>query len=395
MKTLFTAFPAYGHLLPVLPLAQAATAAGDEVVIAAAKELHAAVDDLPVRALGPSLPDLMAENQNRFMPEVHSYRTDTHDEASALLEATVALFTTTRADMAYDELCALAADERPELIVAEMWDYVAPLVARRLGIPWVTFVHSPDNPAEAALEGGLVRTLEQRALTMPPKLAAVQLWPEWLEDEPGAAAGEDKVAIRAVPHDTSAVADIPAFDGERPAVLVTLGTGVEDLALLNSAVRGVLDAGADALVTTGFTARPEDVEGDPGRVRAVSFAPIAQLLDRVQAVVAAGGSGTTLAALSRGLPLAFVPRMANQPLVASVVARFGAGVVCEEDPAELASAVEMLLHGPELRARAGAASELLGQRSAPEAVWSQLRDRIESPRGRHRSTSGGWPHLSA
>jgi UDP:flavonoid glycosyltransferase YjiC (YdhE family) len=378
MKALFTAFPAYGHLLPLLPLAHAAAAAGDEVVIAASKDLHATADDLPTHALGPSLPDLMAENDRRFRPGGYNYRTDTHDEGSRLLEATVALFTTTRADMAYDELCALAADESPDVIVAEMWDYVAPLAAGRLGIPWVSFVHSPDNPAEAALEAGLVSTLEQRALARPARLATVRLWPEWLESDPGAGPGEGVIPIRPVPHNTSAVADIPAFDGKRPAVLVTLGTVVDDLALLNAAVRGVLDAGADVLVTTGLTAGPEGVEGDPSRVRAVAFAPIAQLLDRVQAVVTAGGSGTTLAALSRGLPLAFVPRIANQPLVASVVARFGAGVVSEEDPAELALAVEMVLHGPELRQRAEAASELLGQRFAPAAAWSQLRARIEA-----------------
>lgn len=89
--------------------------------------------------------------------------------------------------MAYDELRALAVDVRPDVIVAEMWDYLAPMVAWRLSIPWVTFVHSPDNPAEAALEGGLARALEQRTLTMPPRLATVQLWPEWLEGEPGGA----------------------------------------------------------------------------------------------------------------------------------------------------------------------------------------------------------------
>jgi UDP:flavonoid glycosyltransferase YjiC (YdhE family) len=50
-------------------------------------------------------------------------------------------------------------------------------------------------------------------------------------------------------------------------------------------------------------------------------------------------SGTTLAALSRGLPLVFVPRIANQPLVASVVAGFGAGIVCD-DTAKLTAAVE-------------------------------------------------------
>lgn len=115
---------------------------------------------------------------------------------------------------------------------------------------------------------------------MPDRLATVQLWPEWLEQH--TPPGDDAaMAIRAIPHDTSAVANLPAFDGERPVVLVNLGTVVDDLELLNSAVRAVLDAGADALVTTGFTAGPGDVKGDPDRVHAVPFAPISQLLDRV------------------------------------------------------------------------------------------------------------------
>jgi UDP:flavonoid glycosyltransferase YjiC (YdhE family) len=277
--------------------------------------------------------------------------------------------------MAFDELCELASQERPDVIVAEMWDYAAPLVARRLAIPWVTFVHSPATPVDAALEAGLVRTLEQRELTMPARLGTVQLWPEWLETEQIAGRDEAAIEIQNVPYDTAAVADIPAFAGERPVVLVTLGTVVDDLALLNAAVRGVLDAGADALVTTGFTSGAEVIEGDADRVRAIPFAPMAQLLDRVQAVVAAGGSGTTLAALSRGLPLAFVPRIANQPQVASVVAGFGSGVVCD-DPVELTAAVQTLLNEPEPRARARAASELLARRLAPGAVWSALQNRI-------------------
>ena len=373
VKALFTTFPAYGHLLPMLPLAQAAAAAGDEVVVAASESLHATADGLAMRSLGPPLPDLLAENERRLGQDAGVYRSD----GSNLVNATIALFTTTRADMAFDELSALAADERPDVIVAEMWDYVAPLVARRLGIPWVTFVHSPATAIDANLDEGLLRALEQRALTMPPRLATVQLWPEWLESEQSAVIREYVIAISATPYDTSAMVDVPAFGGERPVVLVTLGTVVEDLALLNAAVRGVLEAGADALVTTGFTARPEDVDDNPGWVHAIPFAPIAQLLDRVQAVVAAGGSGTALAALSRGLPLAFVPRVANQPLIASVVAGFGAGVVCE-DPAKLTPAVETVLHEPGLRARAEAASELLGQRPAPGTVWSALRGRVGS-----------------
>ncbi|HEX3789011.1 MAG TPA: glycosyltransferase [Pseudonocardiaceae bacterium] len=382
MKALFTTFPGYGHLLPMLPLARAAAAAGDEVVIAGSKELHALAEGLPVHALGPSYPDLVAENERRLAHDAPApeSRTDGPD-SSAVFDVLVAMFTTTRADMAFDELRALAVDERPDIIVAEMWDFVAPLVAQRLEIPWVSFTHSAATPIDAALEAGLTRALQQRALTMPPRLANVQLWPEWLESDQGAAVPhEASIAIRTVPHDTPAEVDIPAFDGERPAVLVTLGTVVADPALLNAAVRGVLDAGADALVTTGFGTSPGDVEGPADRVRVVPFAPIAQLLDRVQAVVATGGSGTTLAALSRRLPVGFVPRMANQPLNAAAVADFGAGIVCAEDPASLTSAVQRLLHEPGLRARASAAAELLGRRPAPATVWSALRDRIGASR---------------
>ncbi|WP_020124393.1 glycosyltransferase [Streptomyces canus] len=372
MKALFTTFPAYGHLLPMVPLARAAVAAGDQVVVAASKELHGTAGDLTMRDLGPSLPVVLAETNNRFGEDVLGYRVD----SSKLLEATVAMFTTVRADMAFDALRALVTDERPDVIVAEMWDYVAPLVARQLGIPLVTFVHSPATAVDETLRAGLVRALTQRELTAPAPLATVQLWPEWLESEPTAPRGEATLAIRATPHDTAEVADIPAFDGTRPVVLVTLGTVVEDLTLLNAAVRGVLDAGADALVTTGFTVPPEAVESDPGRVRAVPFVPIGQLLDRVQAVVAAGGSGTTLAALSRGLPMAFVPRIANQPIVAAAVAGFGAGVVSGEDPADVTSSVRTMLHEPGLRAGAQAASERLAGRPSPDEVWSALRERV-------------------
>ena len=371
VKALFTTFPAHGHLLPMLPLAQAAAAAGDDVIIAAGPELHAMVDGLTVRPLGPSLPALMAENQARSGEDVMGYRVDGAD----LLDTTVALFTTTRADLSLDELCELATEQRPDVIVAEMWDYVAPLVARRLDIPWVTFVHSPATSIDAVLDGGLARALEQRDLAMPDRLATVQLWPEWLEQEQNPDHHAAALPIATTPYDTVAAADIPAFDGDRPVVLVTLGTVVEDLDLLNAAVRGVLDAGADALVTTGFTAKPEQVEGDTDRMHALPFAPMAQLLDQADAVVTVGGSGTTLAALSRGLPLTFVPRIANQPLVAAVVAKFGAGLVCD-DVAALPATVAQLLHQAELRDRAGAAAELLARRPAPDAVWSTLRDRV-------------------
>jgi UDP:flavonoid glycosyltransferase YjiC (YdhE family) len=368
MKVLFTTFPAYGHLLPMLPLARAVAAAGDEVVIAAHGDLRAAAAGLPVRAVGPALGALIAENETRFRQDVLEYRGDGEGD---LLAATVGLFTTTYADLIFDDMLTLVTDERPGMIVAEMWDFVTPLVAHRLGIPYVTFTHSPATVIDAVLAAGAGKAGAQRGLAVPTPAATVQLWPEWLETVPVTPDGF-RIPISSSAYDTATPVDLPAFTGDRPVVLVTLGTVVEDLELLRSAVRAVLDAGADALVTTGFTATPEDLGTDTDRVRAVSFAPIGQLLDRVQAVVAAGGSGTTLATLSRGLPLLFVPRIANQPQVAAAVTAFGAGLT----PESLTDSVPVLLEDAELRKHAGEARDRLADRSSPETVWSTLRARL-------------------
>jgi UDP:flavonoid glycosyltransferase YjiC (YdhE family) len=367
MKTVFTTFPAYGHLLPMLPLAHAVAAAGDEVLIATHADLHGAAAGLPTRGIGPALPALIAENQARFQRDVLEYRSDGADE-NDLLAATVALFTTTYADVVLDDLTTLVTDERPDMIVAEMWDFVTPLVAGRFGIPYATFRHSPATVIDPVLAAGAEKAGAQRGLSVPTPSATIQLWPEWLETVP-ITPDKSTIPISSSAYDSGTPVGLPAFTGDRPVVLVTLGTVVDDLDLLRSAVAAVLDAGADALVTTGFTATPDDLEADPQRVHAVSFAPIGQLLDRVQAVVAAGGSGTTLATLSRGLPMLFLPKIANQPQVAAAVTAFGAGIT----PDSLAGSVPALLDDFELRRHAVEARDRLADRPSPDAVWSALR----------------------
>ncbi|MDR7280127.1 glycosyltransferase [Catenuloplanes atrovinosus] len=365
MKALFTTFPAYGHLLPMLPLAEAAAADGASVVIATHESLHGTAPHLTTRAFGPALPALLAENETRSGEDVLGYRSD----SDRMLDSTVALFTTTYADLAFDELLRIAETERPDVIIGEQWDYLGPLAAQRLGIPWAVFHHSPATDIDAILTAGAAKAGAQRGLPLPSPIARIQLWPEWLETTPPSDPG---LPITSTAYNTPVQADIPAFTGDRPVVLITLGTVVDDLPLLRTAVHAVLDAGADALVTTGLTATPADLGiTDPTRVRAVSFAPIAQLLDHAHAVLAAGGSGTTLATLSRGLPLLFIPAIANQPLVASLVTTFGAGLVAAA-PDDLATAIPTLLADPDLRTQAQTAQFRLASRLSPAVTWSTL-----------------------
>ncbi|MET7685957.1 hypothetical protein [Streptomyces sp. NPDC005423] len=165
-----------------------------------------------MRALDPSLPDLLAETNSRFGKDVLGYRGD----SSQLRDATVALFTTIRADMAFDALRELVVDERPDVVVAEMWDYVAPLLARQLDIPLVTFVHGPATAIDEVLPLSVVacccRTARRRPSTsshqqslshgLTPAEVGARPWPGpesvrygW----PVAAPGEDALLLRLAP----------------------------------------------------------------------------------------------------------------------------------------------------------------------------------------------------
>jgi UDP:flavonoid glycosyltransferase YjiC (YdhE family) len=85
------------------------------------------------------------------------------------------------------------------------------------------------------------------------------------------------------------------------------------------------------------------------------------------AVVAHGGSGTTLGALAAGLPLVLVPQFADQHVNAERVAAGGAGTVAE--PGALRGAVEAVLADPSFTR---AARRLAGELHAAPPVGTVL-----------------------
>lgn len=366
MKVLFTSFPAFGHLLPMLPLADAAHAAGDDVLVSTNATFASVVGNLPFLSSGLSLPELMAENDRRTGVDLMADVADTVD-------AGVELFTRTRVELDFERALRVAADFAPDLLVAEMWDYLAPLVAAELDIPWVSFHHSPATLIDEPLAAGLQRAFKERRLTPRDRLAGVQLWPDWLQLR-GYVAFGDELAIRPDPYDVDSRWTMSAFGDDRPTVLVTLGTVLDDRALLTAAVDAVLAADVNILVTSTPTASPESLAFDPARVQAVSFAPMGRLLDGVCAVVTVGGSGTTIAALSRGLPLVFLPQFANQPVIADAVSAVGAGVV-SPGASGLTTAVTSVVRDPRFERAAKAAATRLADLPAPQSVWLILRDR--------------------
>jgi UDP:flavonoid glycosyltransferase YjiC (YdhE family) len=369
VRVLITAVPIHGHLLPLLPLAEAVAAAGDQVVVAAPPSMTGLAGGLPVLPTGPDITVLLAENARRTAGADLSDMRDVSPVAS--------LFAGVRVDLTYDDALARAGEFGPDVIVADEYDAVAPLVAAALRVPLVRHaIGLPVSPPPLvpAMEALLAARCAERGLTRADRVALVDPWPAALQT-PGWSPAADRLPIRPTAYaGTSPPAPIPA--PVSPRVLVTLGTVLRDGAMLDALVDAVAaQEGVEVLATVPPGVDHPLGETRPG-VRFVGFVPMARLLATgVAAVVAAGGAGTVLAAMAHGLPMVLWPKGAEKPMNADRVAAAGAGRVIA-DPAQAGAAVHAVLADPSY---AAAAERVAAQiRAAPAAaqVWSALRRRL-------------------
>ncbi|MET7402092.1 glycosyltransferase [Dactylosporangium sp. NPDC005572] len=368
MRVLFTAVPIHGHLLPLMPLAEAVVAAGDEAAVAVPAALAHLAGDVPVLPAGPDIATLLAENDRRTGGADLADLSDIFPVAS--------LFAGTRVDLTFDEALARARDFAADVVVADEYDTIGPMVAAALRLPLVRHaIGLPVSPPPLvpAMEALLAPRYTGRGLTPVDRVALVDPWPPALQ-APDWSAPPDRLPIRPRTYAGPAPVDLPPARG--PRVLVTLGTVLLDADLLDALVDAVAALGdVDVLAAVPPGVERPLADARPN-VHFVGFVPMARLLaGGVSAVVAAGGAGTVLAALGEGIPMVLWPKGAEKPMNAERVAAAGAGVVVD-DPARSAGAVRLVLDDPAYRAGAARIAAQIG--AAPDAgeVWADLRDRL-------------------
>jgi UDP:flavonoid glycosyltransferase YjiC (YdhE family) len=122
--------------------------------------------------------------------------------------------------------------------------------------------------------------------------------------------------------------------GDRPLLYVTLGTVpiFNQLAMFEVLLDAVAEEDIDVVATVGANNDPAALASRPGNVHAYQWLPLRPLLERCDAVMCHGGSGTTLAALSVALPLVVVPLGADQ--FENAFACEKAGTACVVRPAD-------------------------------------------------------------
>lgn len=374
MRILFSSVPAYGHLLPLAPLVHAAIDAGHAVALttsagmadAVAAELHPDVEFLPA---GPMPAEFSAEAARRTGADVF------HPTPQVIGE----IFGGARLDMGIQEAMVRAHQWRPDIVLADAFDAIAPTIATALDLSWYQVGVGPALPKAITDEIEACAAERQTAagLTPLPPAGYIDPCPPMLQDPdwtPAAPVHTLRPQPHSRPHDP-ARPDQPLQD--RPTVLVTLGTIFSATELLNSIVEAVSSHGVNIVATIGSALRlsdedtPEDDATRPEGVEYLPFVPMDDLLDGVDVVIGAGGAGTVLAALSRGIPMILWPQGADQPLNAARAAAAGVAITVES-AAEIKDALARLLHEPGFRDAAEAVADEIAQRPSAHNVLTTI-----------------------
>jgi UDP:flavonoid glycosyltransferase YjiC (YdhE family) len=354
MKILFGATPAPGHVLPLLPLADAAIDAGHDVAFLTAASMAPFLGGRRLLAAGPAFDQLILENLRRVGPA----RT-IGPEAAELLAGT-------RVDLTWDDALLQGQRHKPGLIVGEWLDFVTPLLAARLEVPWAAHAICgplPTGFADAARERAdsqhAFRVVEPRD-----RFALLDPFPDSLRRPAGPAPESDRIPIRpggiAVEVAGQPSRPVPPRPTGVPRALVTMGTSVGDSALVADLARSLAEAGFDVLVT----ASPEHVRTGPG-VHAIGFTALPELLADVDVVIGAAGTGTLLATLAAGVPSVLFPVLADQPL--NAVRAVHRGVARTVDDAnEAGTAARHVLENPAYRQAAREVAKETAAMNSPE-----------------------------
>ena len=384
MKVLLTSPAGAGHVLQLVPLAQALAARDHDLLWAVPERATAEIESLGLRTAGLPLPPFFPADVMRRFPELGDY-----PPAERPDHMFAKLFGASHAPLMLEGLAPVARDWRPDLVVSDAAELAGPIVAAELGVPGVTkgfgalmpFVRY-ERAAEEVAPLWRSRGLEPRPLCGVYDHLYLDIYPPELQSPEIAQVPRRQLlqpVIYSGPVDGSAPLPFPASRPDAPLVYVTMGTVFNDPALFGQLVAGLADLDVRVLVTVGPQGDPGMLGDQPDHVRIERFAPQSAVLPHCAVVVSHAGSGTALAALALGIPQLCLPQGADQFLNAAAIARFGAGLALAPEAASsesIRAAVQRLLVEPAHREAAGRVAASIAAMPTPDEVGGVLEDLV-------------------
>lgn len=358
MRVLITTVAAYGHFQPLIPLAKALADAGHEVAVATASELHLRGEAAGFNAFDAGIApadgfERLAErypNQeyNRLAPSGILSWYVPHLFGEVLMPAMLA------------DLEPLARAWQPDVMLHETWEFAAPLVGAKLGIPAVNQtlgIRFDDRLIESAA-AAVAPFWRQHGLEPDPTAGlyrnlCLDITPPGFQSYDEARYHHTMRPMRPVAAPPLPGERLPAWVERRrdvPLVYMTLGTNAGtngDLSMFGSVIDGLRDLDVELLITVGPNKALASVEAQEDWIHVADYLPHSLLFPHCSLVICHGGPGTTLSALAQGLPLLILPQGADQYIVGDLVHASGAGlrlVPAEVNPTSIRESVLNLLH---------------------------------------------------
>ena len=372
-RVLFTSCPAYGHLLPMLPLIRAAERAGHDVRVATGPDLLGplAARGLEARPVGPAWEEAWsAHNKVWADPDL--------PEDQKMMDGVVALFGTPALARLAD-LIEIAQEWRPEIVVHEVLEAAGPLLARRLAVPGVVHGFGPRFPLYAALLGPTGAAIGEPDLwAQASNEPYLDICPPSLQPDDGPAPWPDATPLRPSAGEPGPLPPRveEALANDRPVAYFTLGTVKNaEAADFRAGLTALADYDGVVIATTGRPIDPAELGPLPANVIVEEFVPQAHVIERADLLVSHSGSGTMLGGLVHGVPQVALPRGTDQPMNAALLARAGAGlVVAPEDYAvdTIRSAVAEVTGDPAYRAAAERVRDEIADMPDADAVWAAI-----------------------
>ncbi len=376
MRVAFSANPALGHVLPVLPLAVAAREAGHDVVVLAGASCAGAIAGAGLRHVQtptPDLPSLFARLPGR--------------EGLTGAKLAVATWRDAFAGALAEEMAAavidFARDWPPDLVVHEDSEQGSWIAAERLGIPHVTLQATAWRGAMQRLsDEPLNRLRVAHGLEPDPGLSRWHAWrflttrPASLHD-PADPLPPSTRPLRPEAADES-VGTVPPWVDTRagPRVCVTMGTlPMATAAVLPWISRSFDGLAVEVIVTIAPATDPGRLGDPPPNVRLTPYVPMSRLLPTCDAIVFHAGSGTLLTALGAGVPMVLLPVGADQPANAAHAEAAGVGIAlapAAQNADAVRAALERVMGEPAYRDAAARVRDEIAAMPEPASVMRDL-----------------------